>query len=155
MKKIVIRSYMVGMVQTNVYYLHREGESAAIIFDPADYGRELYEALTKQGLEIKAIFLTHGHFDHISGVKAGKEVLGDIQLRVSGHYGSGEDGACCCKDEGVLVLCVVLLDKLRDCVCNLVHHYLLFLGHLLLLAHNILLVVLLLLLDLLVLGLGH
>ena len=36
MKKIVIRSYMVGMVQTNVYYLHREGESAAIIFDPAD-----------------------------------------------------------------------------------------------------------------------
>ena len=41
MKKIVIRSYMVGMVQTNVYYLHREGESAAIIFDPADYGREL------------------------------------------------------------------------------------------------------------------
>ena len=76
MKKIVIRSYMVGMVQTNVYYLHREGESAAIIFDPADYGRELYEALTKQGLEIEAIFLTHGHFDHISGVKALKEACG-------------------------------------------------------------------------------
>ena len=76
MKKIVIRSYMVGMVQTNVYYLHREGESAAIIFDPADYGREIFEALQKQGLEVKAIFLTHGHFDHISGVKALKEACG-------------------------------------------------------------------------------
>ena len=76
MKKIVIGSYMVGMVQTNVYYLHREGESAAIIFDPADYGREIYEALAKQGLEIKAIFLTHGHFDHISGVKALKAACG-------------------------------------------------------------------------------
>ena len=26
MKKIIIGCYMVGMVQTNVYYLHREGE---------------------------------------------------------------------------------------------------------------------------------
>lgn len=76
MKKIVIGCYMIGMVQTNVYYLHREGESAAIIFDPADYGREICEALKKQGLEIKAIFLTHGHFDHISGVKALKEACG-------------------------------------------------------------------------------
>ena len=62
MKKIIIGCYMVGMVQTNVYYLHREGEGDTIVFDPADYGKEINDELTKQGLTIKAIFLTHGHF---------------------------------------------------------------------------------------------
>ena len=76
MKKIVIGCYMIGMVQTNFYYLHREGESATIVFDPADYGKEIYEHLTGQGLEIKAIFLTHGHFDHIMGLKALKAACG-------------------------------------------------------------------------------
>ena len=76
MKKIVIGCYMIGMVQTNFYYLHREGESATIVFDPADYGKEIYEHLTGQGLEIKGIFLTHGHFDHIMGLKALKAACG-------------------------------------------------------------------------------
>ena len=76
MKKIIIGCYMVGMVQTNVYYLHREGESDTIVFDPADYGKEINDELTKQGLTIKAIFLTHGHFDHILGVKALREASG-------------------------------------------------------------------------------
>ena len=76
MKKIIIGCYMVGMVQTNVYYLHREGEGDTIVFDPADYGKEINDELTKQGLTIKAIFLTHGHFDHILGVKALREASG-------------------------------------------------------------------------------
>ena len=70
MKKIVLKCYVVGMIQTNFYYLHREGEKETIVFDPADYGKEIYEELTRQGLEISAIFLTHGHFDHIYGVDA-------------------------------------------------------------------------------------
>jgi glyoxylase-like metal-dependent hydrolase (beta-lactamase superfamily II) len=67
---------MVGMIQTNFYYLHREGEKNTIVFDPADYGKEIYDELTRKGLEIKAIFLTHGHFDHILGVAALKEASG-------------------------------------------------------------------------------
>ena len=76
MKKIRIGCYVVGMVQTNFYFLHVEGEKETIVFDPADYGKEIYDELTRQGLEIKAIFLTHGHFDHIMGVKALKEACG-------------------------------------------------------------------------------
>lgn len=101
MKKIMIGCYVVGMVQTNFYFLHREGESATIVVDPADYGREIYDELTRKGLEIKAILLTHGHFDHILGVKALKEkcgapvyasaferdVLEDPQLNTSAGYG--------------------------------------------------------------------
>lgn len=76
MKKIELGCYVIGMVQTNFYYLHREGEKETIVFDPADYGREIYEKLTRKGLEIKAIFLTHGHFDHILGVAALREASG-------------------------------------------------------------------------------
>ena len=76
MGKILIGCYVVGMVQTNFYYLHREGSSATIVVDPADYGREIYDELTRQGLEIKAIFLSHGHFDHILGVEALKKACG-------------------------------------------------------------------------------
>ena len=76
MQKIILGCYVVGMVQTNFYFLHREGETDTIVFDPADYGKEIYEELAKQGLEVKAIFLTHGHFDHIMGVKALKEACG-------------------------------------------------------------------------------
>ena len=61
MNKIVIGCYMIGMVQTNFYFLHREGEAETIVFDPADYGKEIYEELSKKELQIKAIFLTHGH----------------------------------------------------------------------------------------------
>ena len=76
MKKIELGSYVIGMVQTNFYYLHREGEKETIVFDPADYGKEIYEELARKGLEIKAIFLTHGHFDHILGVAALKQASG-------------------------------------------------------------------------------
>lgn len=101
MKKIRIGCYVVGMVQTNFYFLHLEGEKETIVFDPADYGKEIYDELTRQGLEIKAIFLTHGHFDHIMGVKALKEACGapvyasalekdlltDPELNTSAQYG--------------------------------------------------------------------
>ena len=76
MSKIKIGCYVVGMVQTNVYYLHREDSKETIVVDPADYGKELYDELNRQGLEVKAIFLTHGHFDHILGVEALKAASG-------------------------------------------------------------------------------
>ena len=76
MNKLVIGCYIVGMIQTNVYYLHREGNNETIVFDPADYGRELNDELQKQGLTVKGIFLTHGHCDHILGVPALREASG-------------------------------------------------------------------------------
>ena len=76
MEKIKIGCYVIGMVQTNFYYLYREGSKETLVVDPADYGREIYDELKKQGLEIKAIFLTHGHFDHILGVEALRAACG-------------------------------------------------------------------------------
>ena len=73
---LVISSYVVGMVQTNFYYMHLKDSAETIVFDPADLGDRIWEALHAQGLEVRAIFLTHAHFDHIGGVEALKAKTG-------------------------------------------------------------------------------
>lgn len=67
---VKVNCFVVGMVQTNFYFLYREGSTDTIVFDPADLGDRLYEELEKRGLKVKAIFLTHAHFDHIGGLEA-------------------------------------------------------------------------------------
>lgn len=76
MSKINIGGYTVGMIQTNFYYLYREGSSEAIAVDPGAVGGKLVELLKAKGLTIKAIFLTHAHFDHISGLQEMRDLTG-------------------------------------------------------------------------------
>lgn len=76
MNKLIISGYIVGAVQTNVYYLHRENEAACIVIDPADAGEAIGQALADQGLSVGAILLTHGHYDHIYGVEGLRQYSG-------------------------------------------------------------------------------
>lgn len=55
-----------GAVSTNCYIIS-EG-SSCIIIDPADRADRIIDHLQKNELTCNAIFLTHGHFDHISAV---------------------------------------------------------------------------------------
>lgn len=52
---------------TNCFFVYEEGKKDAIVFDPGDQGEFVYGKLTDAGFDIKAIYLTHGHFDHIEG----------------------------------------------------------------------------------------
>lgn len=58
----------VGPVQTNCYLVNAEGSRECVVIDPGDEAEKIYEQIKKKGLECKGILLTHGHFDHISGV---------------------------------------------------------------------------------------
>lgn len=71
-----IGQMVVGYVQTNVYFVYDEEAKKAIVFDPASDGEGIYKKITDNGITISAICLTHGHFDHIWGVKALKELSG-------------------------------------------------------------------------------
>lgn len=73
---VKIGRIVMGSVQTNCYFLYEEGSHKVIFIDPADQGNFLYEKLKEKGLEVAAIFLTHGHFDHIWGAKELKKCSG-------------------------------------------------------------------------------
>ncbi len=64
------------MCQTNCYFVYEEGKKEALVFDPADKGDYIFEGLKNKGFTVAAILLTHGHFDHIWGLEALKELTG-------------------------------------------------------------------------------
>ena len=89
MSEIKIGRMVLGSCQTNCYFLYREGQNAAIVVDPADQGDKIYDALERNGFQVAAILLTHGHFDHIWGCEklrqaanAGAEKRGDAAVSV-------------------------------------------------------------------------
>ena len=63
-----IKAFQVGELMTNCYLVWDENTKNAAIVDPGDDGAWLYDNLQKEGLTLRHILLTHGHFDHTSGV---------------------------------------------------------------------------------------
>jgi len=62
-----VLTLQVGAFGVNCYIVYKTGE--AVVIDPGeDYERIVQLALEK-GLTIKAVLLTHGHFDHIGAVE--------------------------------------------------------------------------------------
>lgn len=76
MSELKIGKMTMGVCQTNCYFLYREGSFDAVFVDPADQGGAIYDALSERGFKVAAILLTHGHFDHIWGVRELKEKSG-------------------------------------------------------------------------------
>ena len=71
-----IGKIVMGSVQTNCYFLYQEDSKKIIVVDPADRGEYLFNAFKEAGLEVAAILLTHGHFDHIWGCNQLRELAG-------------------------------------------------------------------------------
>ena len=76
MAETKIGRMVLGSYQTNCYFIYQEDKKRAIVVDPADQGRKIYEALLRNGIRVEAILLTHGHFDHIWGTGELRESAG-------------------------------------------------------------------------------
>lgn len=88
MNELKIGCLELGVMGNNCYFIHRDGEYDCIVVDPAKNGDVIATRLREKGLTVKAIVLTHAHFDHILGVADMKKITeapiyggeGDIPL---------------------------------------------------------------------------
>jgi glyoxylase-like metal-dependent hydrolase (beta-lactamase superfamily II) len=63
-----IERFVLGPVQTNTYLVYNENSKEGVIIDPAVYDTEMIRTINEVGLNIKYILITHGHFDHVTGL---------------------------------------------------------------------------------------
>lgn len=71
-----IQVLTVGMLQEHTYILSDENTKVAVIVDPGAEAGRIAEFVKQEGLTVKKILLTHGHFDHIGAVPELREALG-------------------------------------------------------------------------------
>ena len=64
---------VLGMVQTNTWFVLHEETKELILVDPADDAARIIQKIEENEWKLQAILLTHGHFDHIMGVEAVRE----------------------------------------------------------------------------------
>ena len=64
-----LKTFPIGSLQTNCYMAWAEGSDKCILIDPGYEPELLLEQVRRNRKELEAILLTHGHFDHVGGVK--------------------------------------------------------------------------------------
>ena len=63
-----VLSLMVGPIMTNCYILCDEAAKVCAVIDPGDEAGRIEEEIASSGCTPTMILLTHGHFDHCTGV---------------------------------------------------------------------------------------
>jgi hydroxyacylglutathione hydrolase len=63
-----VRMFTVGPVAENCFVLRRGGATEALVVDPGEEADRLLRAIDELGLDVKAILVTHTHFDHVGAV---------------------------------------------------------------------------------------
>lgn len=74
--KYSIKTIECGAYQENAYLLCPEGGRDAVLIDPGDDLPRLERALGDAGRTLRAILLTHGHFDHILAAQPLSRITG-------------------------------------------------------------------------------
>ena len=71
-----IQEWVIGPVATNAYLVGDTEDNEAVIIDPAWDGAMLASEVKKGGWKLKAVWLTHAHFDHFAGLADLLDALG-------------------------------------------------------------------------------
>ncbi len=63
-----VKSFQVGAIGTNCYFVGDEATKRGCIIDPGDEGARLIQEWERFGYTLEAILLTHGHYDHTTAL---------------------------------------------------------------------------------------
>lgn len=74
-----VKTLVLGSYGTNCYIIWPENGSKCLVIDPGYEPDTVLDAVDDLGLTIEAILLTHGHFDHVGGVR---QIAADTDCRV-------------------------------------------------------------------------
>ncbi len=88
----------VGPLQANCYLVW-DGAKTAFAVDPGGEPERLARVVDEEGLQLEAVLVTHGHFDHVEGAKGLAEATGarvycsrQVQPVLSGSHGCPATG---------------------------------------------------------------
>ena len=109
-----IEKFPLGILGANCYLLINEETKDTVVVDPGGHSKKFTAYIEEEKLNLVAILLTHGHFDHIMGIDSILEnwnipvyveeedlpIMTDPELNLSSSYTNGYsfDGAKPLKD---------------------------------------------------------
>lgn len=86
-----IKVLPVGELGTNCYILEDEEAKLAAVIDPGDEAGRILAQVQEDGMQVKYILLTHGHYDHTTAVPELHEKLPGAQIYIhqADSHGAG------------------------------------------------------------------
>src|SRR5262245_38553761 len=82
---IKIDMLTLGMLSTNCYILGDTDTNEAVVIDPSAEASIILDAIKREGWTLRAILLTHTHFDHVLA-------LGEVKAATGAPYYVHQDG---------------------------------------------------------------
>lgn len=73
---MLIKTLVVGQIETNCYIVTDEASLTCAVIDPGDESNVILDYIESNKLTVVAILLTHGHFDHNLAVYPVREATG-------------------------------------------------------------------------------
>ena len=65
----------IGPIGNNIYFLINEDTKDCVVIDPGFLPKTQLDFINEKGWKLRQIWVTHGHFDHIAGVKSLSEAF--------------------------------------------------------------------------------
>lgn len=71
---MILKTFIEPPIDNNNYLIIDEESKEAALIDCSAVDSDINEELERQGAKLKYILLTHGHFDHIAGIRQNPDV---------------------------------------------------------------------------------
>ena len=90
-----VKVLQVGPIGTNCYLLEAETAHVAAVIDPGDEAGRILQVIKDDGVDVKYILLTHGHYDHTTAVPELHQALPQAEIYIHKADANGAGSRLC------------------------------------------------------------